>query len=218
MLDLKTLRIEKKLSQTDICELLNIKQPYASALENGTRPISKKHIEIFRSKFGADLNKYIIETEPTGKSKKPSLKHKANIIPFFRDISLVTSNQKEDPIAGYIDVGTLFTDATAAMRYYGNNIVEYPSGCILLLREVSNKCIIHWGSIYMVEFTGLRVIARLQRGSDNNIIGHSTNKDSYIDGKPIYEPIEMPIDKIQRYYLVLGYVVKQSITNSRTTT
>lgn len=218
MLDLKTLRIDKKLSQTDICDLLNIKQPYASALENGTRPISKKHIEIFRARYGADLDKYIIETESTGKGKKPSLKHKANIIPFFRDISLLSNSQKDDAVAGYIDVGTLFTDATAAMRYYGHNIVEYPSGCILLLREVSNKCIIHWGSIYLVEFAGLRIVARLQRGSEKTIIGHSTNKDTYIDGKPVYEPIEIPIEKIQRFYLILGYVVKQSITNSRITT
>lgn len=59
--DLKRFRIELGLKQKDLADLLDIKQPYLSSLENGRDGIQYKYIAILIEKFGEEtVNKYKI--------------------------------------------------------------------------------------------------------------------------------------------------------------
>lgn len=50
--DLKRFRIDRKLTQKELAELLMCKQNYISNIENGIKPISKEKLDILQSKFG----------------------------------------------------------------------------------------------------------------------------------------------------------------------
>lgn len=42
MIDIKRFRRDRNISQSELCEVLNVKQPYISAIENGKRPLSEE--------------------------------------------------------------------------------------------------------------------------------------------------------------------------------
>lgn len=75
MIDLKGFRKDKNIKQRVICELLDIAQPYLSAIERGERPLSKNKITILHNHFGDIILNYkkadiIIERKSI---KEPSL-------------------------------------------------------------------------------------------------------------------------------------------------
>lgn len=142
--------------------------------------------------------------------------NESNLIPFYDDISTIggLNDQVAEPgpvyrPSEYINTGDWFRDATAALRHYGCSMVEYPSGCILALKEVRDKNLLIWGEDYVIETSEYRITKRVQRGvTKEYITAYSTNPDTYPDGRLIHEPIEIPIDSAQ-FLLVLGYVVKK---------
>jgi hypothetical protein len=110
----------------------------------------------------------------------------------------------------WIDAGDWFGEATSAIHHYGDSMVEYPSGCILALREISDMQLIVWGKNYVIETDEYRITKRLQRGNiPDFVIAYSSNEESYRDGTLIHQPIEIPKQSIRRLALVLGYVVKE---------
>jgi hypothetical protein len=111
----------------------------------------------------------------------------------------------------WIDAGDWFMDATAAIHHYGDSMVEYPSGCILALREVFDLNLVVWGKNYVIETDEYRITKRLQRcDSDSDyFMVYSTNPETYPDGKLIHEPVTVPKKSIRRLAMVLGYVVKE---------
>jgi hypothetical protein len=112
--------------------------------------------------------------------------------------------------SGWIDAGDWFMNATAAIRHYGNSMVEYPSGCILALREVFDWNLIVWGKNYVIETDEYRITKRLQCGdSDDYVMAYSTDDETYPDGTLIHQPVKIPMQSIRRLAIVLGYVVKE---------
>jgi hypothetical protein len=138
-----------------------------------------------------------------------------NLIPFYDDITtiggmntLAESGAVYKPTE-YINTGDWFRDATAALRHYGDSMVEYPSGCILALKEVKDKSLLIWGEDYVIETSEYRITKKVQRGPSKEFVtAYSTNTETYPDGRQIHEPIDIPIDSA-RFLLVLGYVVKK---------
>jgi hypothetical protein len=149
-----------------------------------------------------------------GQSDVPS-EGTTNIIPFYDDITtiggmntLAESGAVYKPTE-YINTGDWFRDATAALRHYGDSMVEYPSGCILALKEVKDKSLLIWGEDYVIETSEYRITKKVQRGPSKEFVtAYSTNTETHPDGRQIYEPIDIPIDSA-RFLLVLGYVVKK---------
>jgi hypothetical protein len=138
-----------------------------------------------------------------------------NLIPFYDDITTIggMNNLAESGAVykptEYINTGDWFRDATAALRHYGDSMVEYPSGCILALKEVKDKSLLIWGEDYVIETSEYRITKKVQRGSSKEFVtAYSTNTETYPDGRQIHEPIDIPIDSA-RFLLVLGYVVKK---------
>ena len=125
---------------------------------------------------------------------------------------LVGSSNSEVELAGYIQAGGWFdSKETAAIRHVGDSMVEYPNGCILAVREVTERRLLVPGRNYVIETSEFRVTKRIQRGSSPNTIAlYSSNDETYPDGRLIHEPFEVEFEDIRKIYSVLGYIVNQS--------
>jgi hypothetical protein len=135
-----------------------------------------------------------------------------NLIPFFLDVGSVGGSSLEvndgNSSVEYIDAGDWFPNATAAIRHYGDSMVEYPSGSILALREVKD---LNFGFIlgqnYVIEYgeDWNRVTKRIQKDGEH-FMAYSSNEETYKDGRLIHQPFVLK--QIHRAWRVLGYVVK----------
>ena len=142
--------------------------------------------------------------------------NKKNMIPFYDDVvsiggitAMTASMDQNMPSHEFIDAGDWFVGATAAIRHYGDSMIEYPSGCILALKELHDQRQIVWGRNYCVETDEMRVTKRLQAGNKDYIMAYSTNTDQYPDGRQIHEPFPIYKNTIRRIFMVIGCVIKE---------
>lgn len=153
-------------------------------------------------------------------SKENSMPAQAELpkkrIPFYDDIAtvggtnhLIASDSPQMNPSEWIDAGDWFPEATAAIRHYGDSMIEYPSGSILALKRVEDHRLIIWGRNYSIETTEFRITKRLQDGGDDFILAYSSNMSTYPDGTLIHSPIKIPKETIRHIDLVLGCVTKE---------
>lgn len=146
--------------------------------------------------------------------KEDILPAKKNLIPFYEDVSTIgglndcLANTESNAPTEWIDAGDWFPEATAAIRHYGDSMIEYPSGSILALKRVCNPQLIMNGRNYVIETTEYRVTRQLQDDGDH-FMAYSTNRDTYPDGRQIHAPFSVPKGEIRYIYLVLGCVTKE---------
>ena len=139
---------------------------------------------------------------------------KKNLIPFYDDVSTIgglndrVANTDPNSPSEWIDAGDWFPEATAAIRHYGDSMVEYSSGSILALRRVNDQRLIMNGRNYVIETSEYRVTKQLQDDGDH-FMAYSTNRETYPDGRQIHAPFSIPKDAIRYIYLVLGCVMKE---------
>lgn len=142
---------------------------------------------------------------------------KRNLIPLYNDVATIGGvnglGANVDAVSHtteYIDAGDWFPGATAAIRHYGDSMVEYPSGSILALKKVEDVRLLVWGRNYCIETTEYRVTKKLNKSKKNeHLTGYSSNKDTYPDGCLVHEPIDIPTETIRSIYQVLGCVTKE---------
>jgi hypothetical protein len=168
------------------------------------------------SEYSETINVSWLLTGKGNMTNKTELEKERKKIPVFDVESIGGVNEHIANMEGvstpseWIDAGDWFMNATAAIHHYGDSMVEYPSGCILALREVFDWDLIVWGKNYVIETDEYRITKRLQRGdSADSIMAYSTNPEIYSDGKLIHEPVLIPKKSIRRLAIVLGYVVKE---------
>ena len=139
---------------------------------------------------------------------------KKNLIPFYDDVSTIgglndrVANTDPNSPSEWIDAGDWFPEATAAIRHYGDSMVEYSSGSILALRRVDDQRLIMNGRNYVIETSEYRVTKQLQDDGDH-FMAYSTNRETYPDGRQIHAPFSIPKDAIRYIYLVLGCGTKE---------
>ena len=109
----------------------------------------------------------------------------------------------------WIDSGDWFKNITGAIRHYGESMIEYPSGCILALKEVQDRRLIVPGRNYVIETSEYRVTKKVQFNDSGKMRVRSTNEEKYEDGTLIYNPFDIEWELVWRIFEVLGYVVKQ---------
>ncbi|MDE6276859.1 MAG: S24 family peptidase [Muribaculaceae bacterium] len=126
--------------------------------------------------------------------------------------SQVSSSNVPGEIVGYIQPGGWFDGhETAAIRHVGDSMIEYPNGCVLAVREVTERRLLVPGRNYVIETSEYRVTKRVQLGRTSDTIAlYSTNQETYPDGRLIYEPFEVSFQDIRRIFSILGYIVNQS--------
>ena len=143
---------------------------------------------------------------------------KSHVIPFFDAETtggyegMVSSSGEEVRLKGYINAGDWFDGReTAAIRHTGESMTEYPNGCVLAVREVTNIRLLVPGRNYVIETSEYRVTKRVQRGNSPHTLAlYSSNEEKYDDGRLIHEPFEVEIQDIRRIFAILGYIVNQS--------
>lgn len=140
---------------------------------------------------------------------------KRNLIPLYEDVQTIggtatvaNTNPVYQP-SEFIDAGDWFPGATAAIRHYGDSMLEYPSGCILALKEVIDRDLIIWGRNYCIETAEYRITKKLYNDGDT-IAAISSNEETYgSSGRLIHPEITIPKKSVRKMFLVLGYVVKE---------
>ena len=152
----------------------------------------------------------------TAENFDPEKPHDKKLIPFFDDVTSIGGTNSISavvdgnmPTNEWLDAGDWFNNATAAIRHYGDSMVEYPSGCILVLRRVEDVRQIVWGTNYCIETDEFRITKRLQTGATpDTVVAYSSNTATYPDGRLIHEPLVIPTSSIRSLWQILGYVVK----------
>ena len=109
-------------------------------------------------------------------------------------------------ITGWVDAGDWFPQATSAIRHYGDSMIEYPSGSILVLKRVMDHRLLVNGRNYVIETSEYRITKQVQDDGGDSIIAYSSNRDTYPDGRLVHAPIRIPKDQIRHIDLVLGCV------------
>lgn len=199
--EVRDILLAKKYVLSDIADMLKISAQTLNSRLNA-KNFKKEYIEEIEQLLGISIS--------AASSK--------NLIPFYDDVSsiggvkgVVASPDGVSSPSDYIDTGDWFKEATAAIRHYGESMIEYPQGCILALKEVKERKLVVWGRDYVVETNEYRITKRIQRGEDKeHIRAYSTNEDTYPDGRIIHEPLDIEWNDVRCIYAVLGYVVKKN--------
>lgn len=206
------LRKSLGLTQSEFCKKIGLSQSYLSELENGKKNLYEDQYEKIVEIFGEDTVENFLEQ----KDENTNISNEKKLIPFFDDVasiggtnSLIADVTNNGSISEWIDTGDWFPEATAAIRHYGDSMVEYPSGSILALKRVEDWRLIMWGRNYVIETTEFRITKRLQDGGDDYILAYSSNQATYTDGTLIHSPIKIPKETIKSIDLVLGCVTKE---------
>jgi len=158
-----------------------------------------------------DIKFYDPENMPTEKK----------LIPIYDDISTIGGKLEKGYSANmqtsysapteWIDPGDWFKGVTAAIRHYEESMTEYPSGCILALKEVEDWRLLIPGRNYVIETSEYRLTKKLYSVHfDEFIRVRSTNEEKYEDGELIHPPFNIQWELIYKIFEVLGYVVKTS--------
>ncbi len=61
MIDIKAFRIAKNLLQKDLAEILGISRTFYTSIEKGRRTLPSKYVEILRAKYGAEIDKFVVD-------------------------------------------------------------------------------------------------------------------------------------------------------------
>lgn len=211
MFDLKSLRKKLGLTQAQMGDILGCGQTNISEIERNGKDLEPDQYNILLKKYGKEeIDKYIQQ----GIIDMTDIKKKR--IPFYDDVAtiggynhLVADVSAIGGISEWIDAGDWFPEATAAIRHYGDSMLEYPSGSILALKRVEDWRLIIWGKNYVIETTEFRITKRLQDGGADFVLAYSSNQETYPDGKLIHSPIKIPKETIRHIDLVLGCVTKE---------
>ena len=211
MFDLKSLRKKLGLTQAQMGDILGCGQTNISEIERNGKDLEPDQYNILLEKYGKEeIDKYIQQ----GIIDMTDIKKKR--IPFYDDVAtiggcnhLVADVSAIGGISEWIDAGDWFPEATAAIRHYGDSMLEYPSGSILALKRVEDWRLIIWGKNYVIETTEFRITKRLQYGGEDFVLAYSSNQETYPDGKLIHSPIKIPKETIRHIHLVLGCVTKE---------
>lgn len=138
-----------------------------------------------------------------------------NKIPLYNDVETiggyngsVANVETQHRVSEWIDAGDWFPDATAAIHHYGDSMVEYPSGSILVLKRVNDPRLLINGEHYVIETDEFRITKQIQDDGDV-ITAYSTNRETYPDGRLIHSPIRIPKEAIRHLDLVVGCVIKK---------
>lgn len=198
---------------SDLAKITGKQKSYISELLSGKRSVSEQFVLSFTRCFPEISKDWLLTGEgemlqaPTPSRKK---------IPLY-DVESIGGNNGEvadtetavSHVAEWIDAGDWFPGATAAIRHYGDSMVEYPSGSILALRRVEDTRLIINGRNYVIETSEFRITKQLQDDGGDCIMAYSSNRETYPDGRQIHSPIRIPKSTIRHIDLVLGCVTKE---------
>lgn len=215
-------------NQRDFCEKTSFTESVVSTYKSGGRGVTKEALRRLHDAFpvfslpwllhghgpmlASDAAATVAGETPAAETGETT---PGRLIPFYDVCSIGgrAETANTDPVsspAGAINVGDLFRDATCAIRHYGDSMLEYPAGCVLALKEITDPALLIPGVAYVIETDDYRVTKRVQFRRDGFITALSTNKETNPDGTPVYAPFDIPLAAVRRIARVLGCIIKHS--------
>lgn len=212
MLKIKELRERKNLTQQEISEQSGINKRTFINYEQGNTDIPINKLQKIASVLKVNILELIGEEVPE--------KNNANKIPFYENVETIGGTQNASytdetqslNTALTIDAGDWFKDATAAIRHYGDSMVEYLSGCVLVIKKITDINEIIWGRNYVVETAERRITKRIAEFDSEHLICYSTNEERYPDDRLVHQPIVINKKDLISIHIVLGSVNKEEST------
>lgn len=215
--NLLKLRKEKRLSQDELGELIGVSGAQIGKYEtNENHPRKEK---VWKLANALEVHPSILmgfnstaDLTPVGqtirKTVQAPVRNGRHPIPFFDTIAVGGTGVLADQAAvrepsEMIYPGTFLATATGSLRIYGHSMFpKYPAGCIVAYREADKEVII-WGEDYVIELEDRRIIKRLEKSMEKgHVLAVSYNRsEDYV-----YAPIDIPLQKIKRLYMVVGKV------------
>ena len=214
MIDLKRFREEKKISQSEICDILGIAQPYLSAIENGKRPLNKKKIDLLYKQFGDEILKY----------KQPDIileKHSANEdIDNLTYVLLLPISAQGGTLDEFVvsvkdgdceQIISPIKGADFAISVSGSSMEpEYPSGSKILIKKINEESFIEWGRCYVLDTCNGIVVKKLAAPIEEDPkYGRDYVTCVSVNPDPIYAPFNVPKKDIFGIYRVLMQLVEK---------
>lgn len=214
MIDLKRFREEKKISQSEICGILGIAQPYLSAIENGKRPLNKKKTDLLYKQFGDEILKY----------KQPDIileKHSANEdIDNMTYVLLLPISAQGGTLDEFVvsvkdgdceQIISPIKGADFAISVSGSSMEpEYPSGSKILIKKINERSFIEWGRCYVLDTCNGIVVKKLAAPIDEDPkYGRDYVTCVSVNPDPIYAPFNVPTKDIFGIYRVLMQLVEK---------
>ena len=210
VLDLKGFRQSNRIQQAELADFLSVSTSFISQIETGKRDLPENQLsKIMLNQFGWDTSMLFVE------------KDEKKLIPLYDDITTIGGNNdvvadvETNGVSEWIDAGDWFPGATAAIHHYGDSMVEYPSGCILVLKRVNDPHLLINGENYVIETSEFRITKQILDEGDEWITAYSTNRETHPDGRLIHAPIRIPKEAIRHMDLVVGCVIKKFGNPSR---
>lgn len=202
-MDLKAFRKYNKISQQELADYLGVGQSFISQIERGASSIPQSMIEKIRSNPDWEIIEDV--EDPVG--RKIPLYYDAPTIGGMNDMVAIVGDASRS--VKMVNPGDWFPDATSAIQHFGDSMVEYPSGSLLVLRRVNDPRLLINGEIYVIETDEFRITKQIQDDGGDYIMAYSSNTDTYPDGHLIHSPIRIPKDSIRHLDLVLGCIIKR---------
>jgi len=193
-------------TKAQIAEKLEMSPQQLNNVLSGRASISDKFIDKFIEAFGIHEICLSSNIFSQGGRKKIPL-YDVESIGGHQDM-VANTDEPAGHVAEWIDAGDWFPGATAAIRHYGDSMIEYPSGSILALKRVEDTSLLINGRNYVIETSEFRITKQLQDDGDY-IMAYSSNRETYPDGRQIHAPIRIPKSSIRHIDLVLGCVLKE---------
>lgn len=211
-LDIKQLRAKYGLSQQELADKTGIPKGRINNWEQGK---GKPKVSDYRilDEFFKSLE---VKVSPLTAERGGGVGH---IIPFFDAIAvggmvaLQADQQPVDMPSEFIDPGTWFRSATAALRVCGDSMFpKYRPGSVVALKEVFDKEDLDYGQDYVIETAENRVIKRIMPSEKGPEYIELTSYSAVVDqrGKLVHAPRDIHLSKIRRIYKVLGQVLHES--------
>lgn len=194
---------DKKVTKKSFSSKMGISRQTLDNWINGDTFPTSEDLQKMSKILDVDLSKITLRTE-----SKYVASYDHQSIPFYDVVAVGGATMLAEQNAVYepttmIDPGTFLRAATGSLRIYGHSMFpKYPAGCIVAFKN-ADKDVIIWGEDYVIELEDRRIIKRLERSEMTGIVkAVSYNKsEDYV-----YAPIDIPIGKIKRLFMVLGKI------------
>jgi len=210
---------DSKKKQADLGRELNLKSSSVSEMLSSPGEAPTNYIQA-AAKITGFLEQWLLtgeglkRKEPGGTNNNPDIQ-KGNIIPVYDTVATagMTLVQEDQPSYSKptesVNTGSLFRDASAAMRVYGDSMFpKYQAGCMIALKEIIDPDNIVYGEDYVVETSEQRVLKRLMKSEkgEEYIELNSINPQKDDRGRAVFAPKDIHLTKLRRIFKVLGQV------------
>lgn len=221
--NIKKYRDLRGWEQEELAEKTGFSKQNISQWENDKHEPSKEKLDRLAVALGVKTSDFYEDTKDgnlTSVKNFSTWSHSGGVkIPFYDAIAvagLTTLAADQTPIyepAEFIDAGTWFRTATAAMRIAGDSMFpKYRPGCVIALREVFDLDDIDFGKDYVIETTEnrwLKCLMESEKGDEYvKLRSYAVTTDQ--QGKLVHAPRNLHKNKIKRIYRVLGQVLHES--------